>query len=70
MMYHGYGFTYVLAAQFLFFAFTIGLVIWIIRNQRNNKSGKAILDERLAAGEISKKEYSSTLKLLQGVNNE
>lgn len=60
-MYHGYGFTYMIVGQILFFAFTVGLVIWIVRS-----SGKSdpisTLKGRLAKGEITKKEFDDIKK--------
>lgn len=63
-MYHGYGFIYMIAGQILFFAFTIGLVIWIIKGTKKENPIN-ILKNRLAKGEISKKEFDSLKKKLE-----
>lgn len=63
---NGWGFLYVIGAQILFFIFTIGLLVWIIKNsnQKNINTPKDILDKRLVSGEINKKEYNSLLNII------
>ena len=64
-MAYGYGFTYMISAQVMFFIVTIGLIVWFVRNMKEKAARpKDILDNRLAAGEINKKEYASLLKLI------
>jgi len=65
-MYHGYGFTYMIMFNVLFFLITLGLVFWIIRSARN-QSGKTpedVLLLRLASGELTLKEYESLRKVV------
>ena len=67
-MIHAHGFIYTLFAQFLFFLFTIGLILWIIRSsdKKNQPDDpRKILDRRLASGEISEKEHASLVKKLK-----
>ena len=63
---YGYGFTYMIGAQVLFFVVTIALIVWFVKNskQRERDTPKNILDKRLAYGEIDKKEYNSLLKII------
>ena len=60
----GNGFTYMIITQVLFFIVTIGLIIWFIKNIKQNNTPKQTLDNRLASGEITKKEYSLLLKTI------
>ena len=63
---YGYGPTYMIGAQVLFFIFTIGLVVWVIKNsnQKDVNTPKDVLDKRLVSGEINKKEYNSLLNTI------
>ena len=63
---NGLGFTYMIITQVLFFIFTIGLIVWLLRYSKQEESGttKEILDRRLVSGEINKKEYGSLLKTI------
>ena len=60
------GFAYMIWTQVLFFIFTIGLVVWIIKNfkQKDVNTPKDVLDKRLAYGEINKKEYNTLLNII------
>ena len=60
----GNGFIYIIIAQVLFFIVTLGLILWFVRNNKQNGSSKQILNERLASGEITRKEYNSLLKTM------
>jgi len=60
----GNGFTYMIITQVLFFIVTIGLIIWFIKNIKQNNTPKQTLDNRLASGEITKKEYNLLLKTI------
>jgi len=62
----GNGFTYMIITQVLFFIVTIGLIIWFVKNtkQEDIKTPKDILNKRLVSGEINKKEYNSLLKTI------
>jgi len=60
----GNGFTYMIITQILFFIVTIGLIIWFIKNIKQNNTPKQTLDNRLASGEITKKEYNLLLKTI------
>ena len=66
-MAYGYGMTYMIGSQVLFFVITIALIIWILKDSRwkEGNTAKDILDMRLASGEIDKKEYN---KLLDAIN--
>ena len=68
----GNGFTYMIITQVLFFIVTIGLIIWFIKNIKQSNTPKQTLDNRLASGEITKKEYNLLLKTInnQEVKNE
>ena len=63
---NGLGFTYMIITQVLFFIFTIGLIVWLLRYSKQEESGttKDILDKRLVSGEINKNEYGSLLKTI------
>jgi len=71
---YGIGFTYMIIVQILFFIFTIGLVLWFVKNtkQKEIQTPKDILNKRLVSGEITKKEYNSMLKMImnKGYKNE
>ena len=60
----GNGFTYMIITQVLFFIVTIGLIIWFIKNIKQDNTPKQTLDNRLAYGEITKKEYNLLLKTI------
>ncbi len=47
-MAYGYGMTYMIGSQVLFFVITITLIIWILKDSRQDKSdtAKDILDRR------------------------
>jgi len=60
----GNGLTYMIITQVLFFIVTIGLIIWFIKNIKQNNTPKQTLDNRLASGEITKKEYNLLLKTI------
>ena len=60
----GNGFTYMIITQVLFFIVTIGLIIWFIKNIKQSNTPKQTLDNRLASGEITKKEYNLLLKTI------
>ena len=60
--------TYMIITQVLFFIVTIGLIIWFIRNNKQNNTPKQNLNRRLASGEITKKEYNSLLKMIMDTN--
>ncbi|NOQ55413.1 MAG: hypothetical protein GQ477_01260 [Nanohaloarchaea archaeon] len=66
-MAYGYGMTYMIGSQVLFFIITIALIIWLVKNpkQQDNHSAKDIIDKRLAAGEIDLKEYKQLLKTIE-----
>ena len=66
---YGLGLTYMIVTQLLFFIFTIGLIIWLLRNSKRKEldTPKDILDKRLVSGEINKKEYESLLKTISSV---
>lgn len=66
-MAYGYGMTYMIGSQVLFFIITIALIIWILKDSRQDKSNTAkdILDRRLASGEIDKKEYTQLLDTIK-----
>ena len=66
-MAYGYGMTYMIGSQVLFFVITITLIIWILKDSRQDKSdtAKNILDRRLASGEIDKKEYKQLLETIK-----
>jgi len=59
-----YGFVYMIGAQVLFFAITIALILWFVKNNKQNNLAKQTLDNRLASGEIDKKEYYSLIKTI------
>jgi len=63
---YGYGFAYMIGAQVLFFIFTIGLVVWVIKNsnRKDVNTPKDVLDKRLVSGEINKKEYNTLLNII------
>jgi len=63
---YGIGFTNMIIVQILFFIFTIGLVLWFVKNtkQKEIQTPKDILNRRLVTGEINKKEYDSLLKII------
>ena len=60
----GNGLTYMIITQVLFFVVTIGLIIWFIKNIKQSNTPKQTLDNRLASGEITKKEYNLLLKTI------
>lgn len=62
-MVYGYGMTYMIGSQILFFIITIALIIWILKDpkKKENDTAKDILNRRLASGEIDKKEYKQLL---------
>lgn len=64
---YGYGFTYMLIVQVLFFIITVALIIWFVKNskQQDEYSVKNILNKRLVSGEITNKQYDSLLKKIQ-----
>ncbi len=64
-MAYGMGFLYGIGAQILFFIVTIVLIVWFVKNSNKKvNNAKDILDNRLAAGEIEKKQYISLLKII------
>lgn len=66
-MAYGYGMTYMVGSQVLFFIITIALIIWILKDSRQDKSNTAkdILDRRLASGDIDRKEYKQLLETIK-----
>ncbi len=65
-MQHGYGFTYMIIAQVLFFVVSIALIVWLVKNSsQGNESAKDILNRRLARGEIGDEEYDKLFKRIQ-----
>ncbi|NOQ37422.1 hypothetical protein GQ472_00910 [archaeon] len=66
-MVYGYGMTYMIGSQILFFIITISLIIWVLKDSKNkeNYTAKDMLDRRLASGEIDKKEYKQLLDTIQ-----
>jgi len=64
---YGYGFTYMIGAQVLFFIITLGIILWFVKNtkQKESYTAKDILDKRLASGEIKNKDYDFLLKKIQ-----
>jgi len=66
-MVYGYGMTYMIGSQILFFIITIALIIWVLKVPKNkeNYTAKDMLDRRLASGEIDKKEYKQLLDTIQ-----
>ncbi len=66
-MSYGYGMTYMIGSQILFFIITIALIIWIIKvpKKKENYTAKDMLDRRLALGKIDKKEYKQLLDTIQ-----
>ena len=64
-MAYGIGFVYGIGAQILFFIVTIVLIVWFVKNSNKKvNNAKDILDNRLASGEIEKKQYVSLLKTI------
>jgi len=61
---YGYRFAYMIWAQILFFIITIALILWFVKNNKQNNLPKQTLHNRLASGEIDKKEYDSLLKII------
>ncbi|MCK5063031.1 MAG: hypothetical protein KAR23_03820 [Candidatus Aenigmarchaeota archaeon] len=66
-MVYGYGMTYMIGSQILFFIITVSLIIWVLKDskKKENYTAKDILDRRLASGEIEKKEYNQLLDTIQ-----
>ncbi len=66
-MVYGYGMTYMIGSQILFFIITIALIIWVLKDSKNkeNYTAKDMLDRRLASGHIDKKEYKQLLDTIQ-----
>ena len=61
----GIGFTYIIVVQVLFFIVTIALILWFIKNNKRGNTPLQTLKSRLAAGEITTKQYDSLLKKIQ-----
>ncbi|MBW6461898.1 MAG: hypothetical protein K0B07_02535 [DPANN group archaeon] len=59
--------SYMIGSQVLFFVITIALIIWILKDSKQDKSDtvKDILDRRLASGDIDKKEYTQLLETIK-----
>jgi len=66
-MFYRYGMSYMIGSQVLFFVITIALIIWILKDSKQDKSDtvKDILDRRLASGDIDKKEYTQLLETIK-----
>jgi len=65
---HGYGMGFGWLFQLLILALFVGVVIWLLNSNKQTHSSKNALDilnERLAKGEISVKEYRELKKELE-----
>lgn len=64
---NGNGFLYMLGVQILFFIITIILIIWLVRNNRQNQNitARELLEKRLASGEINQEEYDKIIKKIR-----
>ena len=49
----------------LFFIITLALILWVIKNNRNDNDPLVIAKQRYAQGEITKKEYQELIKELR-----
>ena len=74
-MLYGYGYLYMITAQVLFFAITLGLIIWFVKStkkindEKYTQDPKEILKTKLVLGEITIREFDILMKKISENNN-